>query len=323
MKTVEHLPVLFHESVEMMKPGPGKTIVDCTLGRGGHTKGFLDRGASVIALDQDLEAIKKVAENFNLHKVFDNPLVYKGDQLTVVHANFKQLSSVLYRLSVFEVDGVFWDLGVSSPQFDEPERGFSYRFDAKLDMRMDQSQSITAWDVVNTYDLDELTRIIREYGEERYAKRIADQIAIARPINTTFELVEVIKKAMPKRALSEQHPAKRTFQAIRIAVNDELGALTTSLEKGLEHLKLGGRLVVISFHSLEDRIVKDFFKEKEDPCTCPKRLPVCVCGKKPIVKVITKKPVVPDALEVEENRRAHSAKLRVAEKIYSDKEVGK
>lgn len=262
---MNHVPVLFKESIDLLEPTPGKVIVDCTLGRGGHTKGFLDSGAKVIGFDQDIEAIQEVVESYQLKKVSDEPLIYQNDQLIVVHANFSKISTVLAKLEILEVDSIFWDLGVSSPQFDNPSRGFSYRFDAKLDMRMDQTQDVSAWDIVNTCELDQLTTIIREFGEERYARRIARQIVSDRPIDTTFELTETIKKAMPARALAEQHPAKRTFQAIRIAVNNELAALEDSLESGLRHLKLGGRLGVISFHSLEDRIVKEFFKKKARP----------------------------------------------------------
>ncbi len=312
---MSHVPVLYNESMELLKPSQGKIIVDGTLGRAGHTRGFLEKGAKVIGFDQDLEAINQAVDSFDLKIVYKEPLIYQNKNLTVVHANFTEIKRILNILALKSMDGVFFDLGVSSPQFDAPQRGFSYRFDGKLDMRMDQTQSFSAWDIINSFDEENLFALIKDYGEERYAKRIAREIVKTRPINTTFELTEVIKKAMPMKAQKEQHPAKRTFQALRIAVNDELKALKKGLEEGLKVLNQGGLIGVISFHSLEDRIVKEFFREQANPCTCPKGLPVCVCQKTPTLKIITRRPITPSIDEMERNRRSHSSKLRVAEKI--------
>ena len=312
---MSHVPVLFNETIDLLKASRDKIIVDGTLGRGGHTKGFLQKGAKVIAFDQDLEAINEAVDNFQLEKTLCKELkIYQNEDLTVVHANFTEMTRVLNILGLKMVDGVFLDLGVSSPQFDNPKRGFSYRFDAKLDMRMDQTQTLSAWDIINSFDQKDIFRIIKEYGEEQYAKNIAREIVKARPINTTFELIEVIRKAMPLKSKQDQHPAKRTFQALRIAVNDELNALKKGLIESTEVLNPGGRIGVIAFHSLEDRIVKEFFREQANPCTCPKNLP-CICHKNPTLKIITKRPVTPSGEKLEANRRSHSSKLRVAEKI--------
>lgn len=317
---MSHVPVLFSETMDLLKPSRGKIIVDGTLGRAGHTKGFLQKGARVIAFDQDLEAINQALDSFELKKTLYKEKIYQNENLTVVHANFIEMARVLNILGFKMVDGVFLDLGVSSPQFDNPKRGFSYRFDAKLDMRMDQTQSLSAWEIINSFDQDDLFRIIKEYGEEKYAKNIVREIVKARPINTTFELTEVIRKAMPPKSKQDQHPAKRTFQALRIAVNDELNTLKKALEEGFRVLNPGGRIGVISFHSLEDRIVKDYFREQSNPCKCPKNLP-CICHKTPTLKVITKKPITPSKEELEANRRSHSSKLRVAEKIFIEEGV--
>lgn len=317
-----HVPVLFNEVMEYMKPSPGKLIVDGTLGRAGHTQGFLERGAKVVGFDQDLAAISSVAASFNLIKKNESPIIYQGENLTIVHSNFTEIVSSLSFLGITKIDGVFFDLGVSSPQFDDAIRGFSYRLDAPLDMRMNQKQSLSAWDIVNTYSEQELENIIKDYGEERYFRRVASQIVNNRPIDTTLQLVEVIKKAMPRAAKEEQHPAKRTFQALRIAVNNELGALKKGLNDAITFLPPQGRIGVIAFHSLEDRIVKDFFREQAAPCICPKNLPLCICGKEATLKIVTKKPVKPQAEEIDTNRRAHSACLRIAEKLEL-KEVGK
>ena len=240
-------------------------------------------------------------------------------KVTLVHDNFENIASILERLGLDGVDGILLDLGVSSPQLDDGARGFSYMADAPLDMRMDRQQKLTAYDVVNGWSREEIRRILFEYGEERYAPLIAAAIERERadkPIETTLELVRVIKGAMPAKALREkQHPAKRSFQAIRIAVNDELGAVREAMEKAIDCLNPGGRLAVITFHSLEDRIVKAAFQQAAQGCTCPKDFPVCICGKKPKVRLTPRKPILPDEREIEENPRARSAKLRVCEKI--------
>lgn len=321
MEKMIHIPVLFHEAMEHMAPKEGKIIIDATLGRAGHARGFLDREAAVIGFDQDLDAINSVKETFGLVQIHDNPLIYKNNNFTVVHDNFKNLAPALDLLGIKAVQGVFFDLGVSSPQFDDSERGFSYRFDTELDMRMDQTQELSAWDIVNSYDVETLSKIIREYGEERFARRIAASIVRNRPVDTTGQLTEIIKQAMPKKAREDQHPAKRTFQALRIAVNDELGALEKGLNSALEVLDTGGRLGVISFHSLEDRLVKNFFKAQEDPCICPRDLPICACGKTPKLQIITKRPIQPSSEEIKLNRRSRSARMRIAERITT-REVG-
>ena len=240
-------------------------------------------------------------------------------KVTLVKSNFVDVKNVLEELDIDGVDGMLIDLGVSSHQLDEPSRGFSYMHDAPLDMRMNQDASYNAYEVVNHMSEEDLYHIIKEYGEERWAKRVAEFIAkerVEKPIETTYELVEIIKKAIPQGARKDgPHPAKRTFQAIRIAVNRELEIIEPTINDIVEKLNVGGRLCIITFHSLEDRIVKQAFKKLEDPCTCPKNMPMCVCGKKPLVKVITRKPILPSVEEVEENPRSRSAKLRIIEKI--------
>ena len=284
--------------------------VDGTLGRAGHSLEIVRRLTTgrLIALDRDETAIE--AANRRLGDYLD--------KVTLVHSNFSALDAVLHELGVHGVDGMLFDLGVSSPQLDEAQRGFSYKQDAPLDMRMDESAALTAREVVNTYSYEELRRILFEYGEERYAPAIAKRICQHReqkPIETTLELADIIRSAMPASALREkQHPAKRSFQAIRIAVNDELGELPPMLDAAEKNLKPGGRLAVITFHSLEDRIVKKKLQELAQGCICPPEFPVCVCGRKPKVKLITRKPIVSGEEELAENPRARSAKLRVAEK---------
>ena len=240
-------------------------------------------------------------------------------RVTLVKSDFRNLDNVISDLGLSGVDGILFDLGVSSPQLDEAERGFSYMQDAPLDMRMDRQQKLTAYDVVNTFEQSELRRILIEYGEERYASNIAAAIVRTReqkPIETTIELVDIIKSAMPAKALREkQHPAKRSFQAIRIAVNDELGAVREAMQKAIDSLNPNGRLAVITFHSLEDRIVKETMKKAAEGCTCPRDFPVCVCGNKPKVKLISRKPILPTQSEIDENARARSAKLRVCQKL--------
>ena len=307
-----HKPVLLDECLEALAIRPDGVYLDGTLGRAGHSLEILRRltaGGRLIGLDRDGTALEAARVR----------LAEYADRVTLVHSNFSRLAEVLDDLHIDAVDGMLFDLGVSSPQLDDSTRGFSYMADAPLDMRMDQSGGMTAAEVVNQWPQEELRRILFEYGEERYAPAVAGAIVRARdkrPIETTLELVEVVKGAMPPAALREkQPPAKRTFQAIRIAVNDELGAVEDMLGKAVDLLNPGGRLAVITFHSLEDRIVKTAMAEAARGCTCPPEFPVCICGKKPRVRLVTRKPIVPGAAELEENPRARSAKLRVAEKL--------
>lgn len=309
-----HTPVLIDEVLEYIKPKPGKTIVDCTAGGGGHSKALLERilpGGKLIALDQDLDAVKAAENNLSSLGV---------ENFKVIHLNFEHLKTALSQEGISQVDGILYDLGVSSFQLDTGERGFSYQVDAPLDMRMDRQQKSTAYDLVNNCSAEELTRILFDYGEERWAKRIAGFIIQEREkagaIATTGVLVEVIKKAIPSAARREgPHPAKRTFQALRIAVNRELEILQKSFRDGVDLLGKEGRLAVITFHSLEDRIAKTVFQELAKGCTCPKDMPQCVCGKKPVIKIVTGKPVIPSEEELSRNPRARSAKLRVVEKF--------
>lgn len=307
----EHKPVLFEETIELLDIRPNGIYVDGTLGRAGHASAILSRlgnDGRLIGIDKDHEAIAAAEK------------VFAGDtRVTLVRADFRNIADVLKEASVEHVDGILLDLGVSSPQLDDASRGFSYMADAPLDMRMDRRQDYDAYELINFASEEELKRILWDYGEERYAPKIARKIVEERekaPIETTLSLVEIIKRAMPAAALREkQHPAKRSFQAFRIAVNDELGAINDVLEDAVDLLNQGGRLAVITFHSLEDRIVKQAFKKMENPCTCPKEFPVCVCGKTPLIKSVTKKPVTASERELTENPRARSAKLRVAKKL--------
>lgn len=308
----KHIPVLFHEIMDIMAPQPGEIFVDCTLGGGGHSRGFLERlgdHGRLIGIDQDTNALLAAGENL---KEF-------GDRVTYVHSNYNNLDAILDQYAPDGVDGILFDIGVSSHQLDEKERGFSYMQDAPLDMRMNQTQKFNAWDVVNTYSEEDLHRILKEYGEERWAKRIAKFIVAFRqekPIDTTGELVDIIKRAIPKGAREEgSHPAKRTFQAIRIEVNDELGVLTRTISVAAKHLKKGGRLGIISFHSLEDRIVKEQFRYLASDCICPPELPFCQCDKVSEVKILTRKPVTATQEELEANSRSKSAKFRAVEKL--------
>ena len=307
-----HRPVLLEEAIQGLAIRPDGVYVDGTLGRGGHSEAIvrgLTAGGRLLCIDRDSQALEEGRAR----------LAPWAGQITFLHGNFGDLSALLDGAGVERVDGMLFDLGVSSPQLDHAERGFSYMKDAPLDMRMDRQQALSAWDVVNTWSREDIRHILFEYGEERYAPLIAAAIERERgkkPIETTLELVDIIRGAMPAKALREkQHPAKRSFQAIRIAVNDELGAVREAMEKAIDCLNPGGRLAVITFHSLEDRIVKAAFNQAAQGCTCPKDFPVCVCGKKPKVRLTPRKPILPSDEEIEENPRARSAKLRVCEKI--------
>ena len=308
----QHIPVLYREIMEIMDPKPGEIFVDCTLGGGGHSRGFLERTSPdgrLIGIDQDQEALEAARSN----------LASFGERVTYVHSNYRHLESILSQYAPSGVDGILFDLGVSSHQLDEKERGFSYMQDAPLDMRMDTTQPFSAYDVVNGYSEEELHRIIKIYGEENWAKRIAQFIVEFRarkPIATTGELVDIIKRAVPKGArVQGSHPAKRTFQAIRIEVNQELKVLEDTIDAAVRYLKKGGRIGIISFHSLEDRIVKERFKYLASDCICPPQLPFCQCDKVSEIKILTRKPVEAKEDELEENSRSKSAKFRAAVKI--------
>ncbi len=305
-----HKSVLLSESIEQLQIKPDGIYVDGTLGGGGHALEICKRlkGGRLIGIDQDADAIEAATKRLDEYR----------DRVTILHSNYCEIQELLPELGVTSVDGVILDLGVSSYQLDTASRGFTYREDAPLDMRMDQRQTQTAKDIVNGYSEMELYRIIRDYGEEKFARNIARNIVIAREqkeLETTGKLIHVIKSAIPVKARAVGgHPAKRTFQAIRIELNHELDVLEDSLEKMVDLLNDRGRICVITFHSLEDRIVKEKFRTFEDPCTCPKDFPVCVCGKVSKGKVITRKPIVPSEREIEQNSRSKSAKLRVFER---------
>lgn len=307
----KHISVLFEETINGLNIKDGGVYVDGTLGGGGHSHGILSEGKDIhlIGIDQDLEAISAAKQR----------LVEFGDKVTFVNRNFSDIKSILNDLDIDGIDGAVLDLGVSSYQLDNSERGFSYMQDAPLDMRMDKRREKSAYTIVNEYSEEELTRIFYEYGEENWSKRIAQFIGERRnekPIETTGELVDIIKAAIPKKARMEGgHPAKRVFQAIRIEVNGELKILQTALEDFADKLNKGGRLAVITFHSLEDRIVKNTFTKLGTGCICPKEFPICICGKEPLVKVITRKPILPNSIELESNARSKSAKLRIIEKL--------
>ncbi len=311
MTEFHHISVLLNECLDGLNIKEDGIYVDGTLGGAGHSSQIAKRLTTgrLIGIDRDPIALKAAGERLKPY----------ADRVTLVHSNFCEIAKVLDDLGIDGVDGILLDLGVSSPQLDDGDRGFSYMVDAPLDMRMDNGDPITAHTVVNTWSYEELRRILFDYGEERYAPQIAANICRRRevsPINTTLELVDVIRSAMPAAALREkQHPAKRSFQAIRIAVNDELGAVRKVMEAAIPRLNLGGRLAIITFHSLEDRIVKNGMADAAKGCTCPPNFPVCVCGKKPQVKLITRKPVIAGDEELEQNPRSRSAKLRVCEKI--------
>ena len=306
-----HYSVLLKESIEALKIDPAGIYVDGTLGMGGHSEAIAQRLTTgrLIAIDRDQRAIDRASARL---------APYAG-RITFVHGNFGDLGAILDGLGISRADGMLFDLGVSSPQLDEAERGFSYMADAPLDMRMDESQALTAGEIVNTWPEEQLRHILFTYGEERHAARIAGAIVRARekaPIASTLELVDIIRSAMPAAALREkQHPAKRSFQAIRIAVNGELDAVETMLDAAVEHLGPGGRLAVISFHSLEDRLVKNAIHSRENGCTCPREAPVCVCGFRQTLRSVSRRPILPSGEELEENPRSRSAKLRVAERV--------
>ena len=307
----QHKSVLLAQCLEALRIRPDGIYLDGTLGGAGHSSRIAQclTTGRLIGVDRDEIALRAAGERLA-------PYI---DRVTLVHANFQDLDRILQELNISAVDGILLDLGVSSPQLDDGQRGFSYMEDAPLDMRMDRSAGLTAYEVVNAWPREELRRILYSYGEERYAPQIAaaiDRRRAVAPIATTLELVDVIRSAMPPQALREkQHPAKRSFQAIRIAVNDELTAVERVMGDAISRLAPGGRLAVITFHSLEDRIVKNAMQEAAKGCTCPPEFPVCVCGRAPQVKLLTRKPVVAGQEELEENPRARSAKLRVCEKL--------
>ena len=307
-----HVSVLLDECIKYLDIKPDGIYVDGTLGLGGHSSEIAKRlgeGGRLIAIDRDLASIERASAR----------LAPWADRVTIVHGNFRDVAAILDEQGVPAVDGMLFDLGVSSPQLDDGQRGFSYMQDAPLDMRMDPSDNVDAWFIVNRWPEEKIARILHDYGDERYAKRIAAAIVARRQekeIETTLELVDVIKSAMPAAALREkQHPAKRSFQAIRIAVNDELSAVSQMMETAPDRLKVGGRLCVISFHSLEDRIIKNAIHERENGCTCPREAPVCTCGFVQTLRSVTRKPVTPTDEELVLNPRSRSAKLRVAERV--------
>lgn len=307
----KHVSVLLNECIDNLNIKPDGIYVDGTLGGAGHSleivKSLSDKGR-LIGIDRDEAAIKAATER----------LAPYMDRVTIVRDNYTNIKSILKDLNIEQVDGILLDLGVSSYQLDEPERGFSYRFDTPLDMRMDQRAQFSAADIVNTYSKEELYRIIRDYGEENFAKSIAANIVKERektPIETTGQLVEIIRKSMPMKAqIASGHPAKRTFQAIRIECNDELEGIKNCINDMIDVLRLEGRLCIITFHSLEDRIVKTAYKTAQEPCTCPKNFPFCVCNKRSKGEVISRKPILPGKEELESNTRSASAKLRVFER---------
>jgi 16S rRNA (cytosine1402-N4)-methyltransferase len=311
MTQFHHISVLLDECIDGLAIKPDGIYVDGTLGGAGHSSQIAKRLTTgrLIGIDRDPVALKAAGERLAPYK----------DNVTLVHSNFCEMQQVLQELGIDGVDGILMDLGVSSPQLDDGERGFSYMVDAPLDMRMNGEDALSAHTVVNTWSQEELKRILYTYGEERYAPQIAAAICRRRaeaPIDTTLQLVDIIRSAMPPAALREkQHPAKRSFQAIRIAVNDELGSVEKAMEVAIPLLNKGGRLAVITFHSLEDRIVKLSMAEAAKGCTCPPQFPVCVCGKKPKVKLISRKPIVAGDAELEMNPRSRSAKLRICEKL--------
>ena len=308
----KHISVLLDETIDSLNIKPDGIYVDGTLGGGGHSLEICKRlgnGGRLVGIDQDMDAIKAATKRLEDYK----------DKVDIVHSNYQDIESCLRELSICGVDGIVLDLGVSSYQLDNVDRGFTYREDTPLDMRMDQSQTRTAKDIVNGYSEMELFKVIRDYGEDGFAKNIAKHIVKARengPIETTGQLNEIIKAAIPaKMRQGTGHPSKKTFQAIRIELNQELEVLENSIDKMIELLNPGGRLSIITFHSLEDRIVKNIFRRNMNPCTCPPSFPVCTCGQAPKGKIITRKPIIPSDEEISDNKRAKSSKLRVFEKF--------
>ena len=311
MNDYGHVSVLLNECIENLNIKPDGIYVDGTLGMGGHSYQIASRltTGTLYCIDRDISAIQRSSERLK-------PFL---DRISFLHGNFSDMQSMLEKEGVRGVDGILLDLGVSSPQLDESDRGFSYMLEAPLDMRMNREDGLTAYDIVNTYDENALNRILWDYGEEKYARRISRAILNARsvkPIETTTQLSDIIRSAMPAPALREkQHPAKRSFQAIRIAVNDELDSISRVMDTVPELLNPGGRLCVISFHSLEDRIIKNSIARFENGCTCPREAPICTCGFVKTMKSIARKPILPSEVELEENPRSRSAKLRVAERV--------
>ena len=310
--TFQHIPVMLNEVLSYLQPERGGVFVDGTLGGGGHSEAILQHlpaGSRLFGIDRDPEALEAASSRLSGFQ----------QQFTPIHGNFFDMPALLRPFDILHADGILLDFGVSSHQLDTPYRGFSYREDAPLDMRMDQTASFTARDLVNGYSYEQLCRVLWDYGEERYAPRIADRIVrerAVRPIETTVQLMDIVCAAMPKKSRAEQqHPARRTFQAIRIEVNGELDGLSDAVERAHDLLNPKGRLVILTFHSLEDRIVKLAFRRFERPCTCPPKAPVCVCGKKPTAVILTKKPVTPGEEELKNNPRASSSKLRAIEKL--------
>lgn len=304
----KHVSVMLNECIDGLNIKPDGIYVDGTLGGAGHSSEILRRldTGLLIGIDKDQDAIRHSTER----------LKEIGSNFMIVHSDFSNVKNVIEDLEIEGIDGMLLDLGVSSYQLDTPERGFSYNHDSKLDMRMNRESGHSAYQVVNEYSADELNRIISDYGEERWSKRISEFIVEHRPIETTFELVEVIKKAIPKKArIDGPHPAKRTFQAIRIEVNNELGIIENTIKDAVGKMNKGGRMVIITFHSLEDRIVKNTFKELSTGCICPKEFPICTCGQVEKTKLVTRKPLVPSMKELEFNPRSRSAKVRIIEKL--------
>ena len=308
---MQHVPVMLRECIEGLAIRPDGVYLDGTLGRGGHSEAIARRltEGRLIGIDRDPQAIREAGAR----------LAPFGDRVTLVHGRFSELKRILGELGIAAVDGMLFDLGVSSPQLDDTARGFSYRTDAPLDMRMDPGAGLTAFQVVNEWPADRLKKILYEYGEERYAPAVAAAICRSRkdaPVQTTLQLADIVRRALPPQALREkQHPAKRTFQAIRIAVNDELTEVAEMMDAAPDLLNEGGRLCVISFHSLEDRIVKNAIASREKGCTCPREFPVCVCGFKQTLRSVTRKPIQPTEEETEANPRARSARLRIAQRV--------
>ncbi len=305
---MQHKPVLYQEVLDILQPFPGGLYVDGTVGAGGHSRGILERSSpdgKLIGFDRDPAALTLAESN----------LAEFTDRVLLIHGSYHELALHLNNQNFHSVDGILIDLGLSSMQLDSPERGFSFRYDAPLDMRFDPGQPFSAFDLVNESTREELAEIIFKYGEDKFSRKIADAIIRNRPLATTQELAEIIQRVVPY-SKSKIHPATRTFQALRIVVNKELDALEDFLPAALEVLKPGGRLAVIAFHSLEDRIVKKYFRQESRDCICPPQVPVCVCGHQARIKEISRRPIYPGDSEIEENPRARSAKLRAAEKIF-------